>query len=65
MSRINELEGQVKAFAEACYDTNSISELEEALNLEEADATDCQEWRVTPEEWRQAIQAALADRKAD
>lgn len=52
-------------FAEACYDTNSISQLEEALKQRAADQTDCQEWKITPTQWRAAIAEALAAKKAD
>lgn len=52
-------------FAEACYDTNSISQLEEALKQRAADQTDCQEWKITPTQWRAAIAEVLAAKKAD
>ena len=52
-------------FAEACYDTNNIAELEDALNQRAADKTDCQEWKITPTQWRAAIAEALAAKKAD
>ena len=55
-------------FAEACYDMNSIEDLEQALT-ETADTTDCDEWDISPEEWRNQIEMALValrhDRKMD
>ena len=47
-------------FAEACYNTNSTAELEDALLERAADKTDCQEWHITPTQWRAAIVNALA-----
>lgn len=52
-------------FAEACYDTNSVSELEEALKQRAADQTDCGEWMISPTQWRAAIAEALAAKKAE
>ena len=52
-------------FAAACYDTNSIAELQDALAQRSADADDCAAWGITPREWRAAIAAALAERLAD
>jgi hypothetical protein len=63
--QIDELTGKTKECAEACYSGNSIGELEEALAWERADRTDCEEWGLTEDEWREAIQAALADLQAD
>lgn len=52
-------------FAEACYDTNSISELLAAKAAPNADETDCETWAITPVEWYAAISAALAEKFAD
>ena len=52
-------------FAEACYDENSIAELEEALKLRAADKTDCENWKITPTQWRAAIVEALAAKRED
>jgi hypothetical protein len=49
-------------FAVACYNMNSIQELEEALS-EEPDATDMKNWNIGPTEWRDAITAALNERR--
>ncbi len=51
-------------FAEACYDMNTIEELEEALH-EEADQGDMDAWNLTPEAWREEIELALAALRAD
>lgn len=55
---------KLNTFAEACYDMNSISELEIAL-AGDADATDMNEWGITAEEWRAQIDLALAEKRAD
>jgi len=52
-------------FAEACYDTNSIEQLDAALRQRAADKTDCTEWKITPTQWRASIAEALAAKKAD
>ena len=54
---------QSNSFAAACYDMNSIDELTSALDAYapgEADKTDCATWSITPTEWREQIEAALA-----
>ena len=52
-------------FAEACYDTNSVAELEEALKQQHADLVDCAAWDITPTQWRAEISEALAAKLAD
>jgi len=47
-------------FAAACYSGNSPDELR-AARSEQPDAVDCRTWGISPEEWRNAIEAALAD----
>jgi len=64
---INDLpeNSNTKAFAEACYDTNSFNELCEALdpkNTDSPDETDMQVWSLTEKEWYQAIIAAINER---
>jgi hypothetical protein len=51
-------------FAEACYDMNTIKDLEDALQGP-ADHTDCQAWGISPEEWRAQIELALKARIED
>lgn len=51
-------------FAEACYNKNTIAELEQARN-EAADPRDCATWEITAAEWRQQIELALAAKRAD
>lgn len=46
-------------FAAACYDSNTVAELEAALRGP-VDENDCKEWNITPEQWREQIQLALA-----
>ena len=61
-----DLEGQVLAFAEACYDQNSVHELQEIFNtVSKADPTDLKTWDITAEEWHQAIRVALDARRSD
>lgn len=47
-------------FAEACFNQNSEDELRDSLNLGSADKTDCGSWNITPTEWRESIERALA-----
>jgi hypothetical protein len=49
-------------FAAACFDQNSIAELEQAL-AGQVDVTDCAEWNLTPEQWRAEIELALAAKR--
>jgi len=51
-------------FAEACYDQNSIAELEEAL-AGPVDEVDCKTWGIDADEWRRSIKLALDARKAE
>ena len=64
---INDLpeNSNAKAFAEACYDTNSFNELWEALdpkNTDSPDKTDMQVWSLTEKEWYQSVIAALNEK---
>lgn len=49
-------------FAHACYDQNSIEELEVAL-AGEPDEGDMRAWGLTSDEWREQIETALAARR--
>lgn len=53
---------QVRAFAEACYDTNTLAELRDAT---EPDAGDLETWTITEDQWREAVAAALAEIEGD
>jgi len=55
---------EMNTFAAACYDMNSIAELEQAL-IDGPDATDMKEWNLSEEEWREQVEAALAELKED
>ena len=55
---------ELNTFAAACYDMNSIVELEQALK-DGPDATDMQEWDLTESEWTEQVEAALAELKED
>jgi hypothetical protein len=52
-----------KNFATACFDQNSIAELESPHAPEDADLDECSNWGITPEEWSDAIEAALNERR--
>ena len=58
-------------FADACYYNVDTDDLIHMLKLEEsgnflpediADATDCETWGITPEEWVGSLEQALAKR---
>ena len=49
-------------FAAACYDSNTVAELEAALRGP-ANEQDCREWGITAEEWRESVEAALAAKR--
>ena len=51
-------------FAAACYDQNTIADLEAAL-AGEADVIDMQTWNLTESEWRSEITKAIAALRAD
>lgn len=48
----------LSGFAEACYDDGSFEGLVTALDSE-ADTTDCKNWDVSAEEWKESIKQAL------
>jgi len=51
-------------FAAACYDTNSINELE-AILASGPDAVDLKTWDLSTAEWKYQIQLAIAALRAD
>lgn len=51
--------GGLGGFAEACYNDNSVSELLDALKSRSADKIDCENWGITPSQWRGAITEAI------
>lgn len=55
---------ELNTFAAACYENNSIAELEQALN-DGPDATDMNEWGLDESEWREQVELALAEKRAD
>lgn len=55
---------QENTFAEACYNQNTIEELEVALNSP-ADETDMQEWGLSESEYFDEINTALTELKED
>lgn len=56
--RIEDSYNDLKGFAEACYDQNSVNELAECLSAE-ADQGDMETWDIDAEEWKEAIEQAL------
>jgi hypothetical protein len=57
MSALNRIEDN--SFAAACYDSCTIEQLKNLLTRK-ADREDCEIWRLTPEEWREQIELAVA-----
>jgi hypothetical protein len=62
-------EKSLTGFAEACYNMNSENELAESIIFwdqnEIADTCDMKEWGISPHEWREAIESALAEKIRD
>lgn len=55
---------QDNTFAAACYNDNSIAELEQAL-IDGPDATDMANWGLRESEWREQVEQALDELRAD
>jgi len=51
-------------FAAACYNMNSVEELEQALR-DGPDVTDMKEWGLTESEWREQVTTALNELRQD
>lgn len=51
---------KIRRFANACIDTNTVLELQEALNSA-PDNTDMREWNLTEDEYEAAIKLALRE----
>lgn len=51
-------------FAEACYNDLSIKSLQAALESG-PDATDCESWGITAEQWVASVEQALAAKLED
>lgn len=51
-------------FAESCYNTNTIAELELSLT-KEADESDMAAWGITEQEWSEQIKLAIEEKKSD
>jgi hypothetical protein len=49
---------ETNSFAAACYDQNTIEELVTCLSGQ-VDRTDCDTWKLSDQEWRDAIADAL------
>ncbi|WP_438454941.1 hypothetical protein [Vreelandella venusta] len=65
MSAINRIQDETtQAFATACYDDNSPSELRDAL-ANGADETDMKTWGIDEGQWIEAVNAALIDLEED
>lgn len=55
---------QENTFAEACYNQNTIEQLEDALKSP-ADETDMREWGLSESEYFDEIKTAIAELKED
>lgn len=62
--RGNDMSIQTNTFAEACYNQNSIEELEQAL-IDGPDCKDIEVWNLTNEEWEKQVKDALAELRED
>jgi hypothetical protein len=58
MEEESNITGNVKGFAEACCDQNSLKELKNALAGKE-DETDMKTWSLTEDQWCKAIEVAI------
>lgn len=54
-------DNRTRDFAIACYNHNTIEELE----APGPDVIDMEQWGISALQWQQAVEAALADLKAD
>jgi len=60
MTRIDQIQDtNTRAFAEACYDQNSICELE--CPFCEGDEKTLSDWDITRRQWEEATSAAMID----
>jgi len=55
---------QSNTFAEACYNTNSMQELIEALNSP-ADETSMKDWGLTEDQYFEQVKIAINEKKSD
>lgn len=55
---------QDNTFAAACYNQNSIADLEQAL-INGPDEIDMRTWGLTPEEWTAEINEAICAKRDD
>lgn len=62
VKRFGPLTTNARAFANACVDTNCVSELLEAVDASEADENDREQWNISPAEWRAAIATAILEK---
>ncbi|MBA7533682.1 hypothetical protein ES705_25925 [subsurface metagenome] len=49
-------------FAVACFDTNSVAELQDSHDPRDADPIDLRAWHINADEWADAVQAALEEK---
>lgn len=52
-------------FSEACYDMNTIKDLQEAYQETTADRNDMEAWGISAAEWHYSIKVALAHKLAE
>jgi hypothetical protein len=64
MSSINQItDTNTRAFAEACYDQNSLEELRQTFCP--GDERTIADWSITESQWGEAVAAALFERLED
>ena len=56
---VEPVQHKLDGFSEACYNDNSVNELIDALKSRAADATDCENWKISKNSWREEIRTAL------
>jgi hypothetical protein len=53
------------SFAHACIEQNTLEELREARLYGPADEADCRVWGLTPEQWKQQLEQAIAYKESE
>lgn len=56
--KLKDAQAELSEFSEACFNQNSIKELQDAI-AGEPDSTDMQTWGIDEDEWKEAIETAL------
>ncbi len=56
--KLRDAQKELSGFSEACFNQNSIKELQDAF-AGEPDNTDMETWGIDDDEWKEAIETAL------